>query len=117
MQENLNNITSSRKLNEVIDICFHYINERDQRKFITKFRSLPLADTQTNHTLHELLLGAYLSASGFLVECELKIQNKNPDWSILDASSKIIAVVENVTHHLPNETEKKLIISINQENM
>jgi len=108
MQENYNSITSNSKLNEVINFCFRFINESDQRKFIKKFRSSPLADPQTNHTLHELLLGAYLSASGFIDECEWKIQEKKPDWSILDTSSKIIAIVENVTHHLPIETENKI---------
>ncbi|MBE0411387.1 MAG: hypothetical protein IBX69_16820, partial [Anaerolineales bacterium] len=108
MQENYKCITSNSKLNKVINFCFQYINESDQRKFIKKFRSSPLADPQTNHTLHELLLGAYLSASGFIVEYERKIQEKKPDWSILDASSKIIAIVENVTHHLPKEIENNI---------
>lgn len=54
-------ITSDNYINEVIDKCFDYICEEDQRKFVKKFSEQPQGSDQITHTLGELILGAYLS--------------------------------------------------------
>jgi hypothetical protein len=57
------------------------------------------------HTFRELLLGAFLSSNGQVVENERKICKKTPDWSILDNAANLVGIVEQVSHHVDRKTE------------
>lgn len=102
-------IAENLRLNEAIYDCFAFLNEIEQKKFIKKFKEQPHSEIQIMHTFHELLLGAYLSKNGFMVENDHKICNKTPDWSILDSSNDVVAIVEIVNHHIDNKTNDHIL--------
>ena len=86
-------------MNSSIDHFFKYITDKnDQQKFISKFtKQFKYSENPKIHflhTLHELALGAYLSSSGLRVKHEHPLNRKKPDWSIFDANSNIIGIVE-----------------------
>ena len=110
MEAKYGQIAESIKINQAIYDCFAFLNEKEQKKFVKKLeRSSPHTKTQVMHTFCELLLGTYLSANGFIVENERKICRKTPDWSILNSSSNIIALVEMVYHHIDNKTNNYIL--------
>jgi hypothetical protein len=105
METKYGQIAESRNINKAIYDCFDYLSEKDQKKYVKKFIEIPHDQTQVMHTFRELLLGTYLSANGLIVESEKEICGKNPDWSILDTSFNLFAIVENVSHHLDRANE------------
>jgi hypothetical protein len=102
-------IAESKRINEAIYDCFDFLDEKEQKKFVKKFKDQPHYGIQVMHTFRELLLGAYLSASSLKVVYDRDIFGKTPDWSLLDESSKVIAIVEMVYHHLDRDTEDDLL--------
>src|SRR5450759_551771 len=109
MEAKYGQIAESTKINEAIYDCFDLLNEKEQKKFVKKFKKIPHTQIQVMHTFRELLLGTYLSANGLIVESERKIGTKTPDWSILDSSSNVTAVVEMVYHHIDNKTNEDIL--------
>lgn len=109
MEAKYGQITESNKMNQAIYDCFDLLSEKDQKKFVKKFKEQPHSEIQIMHTFRELLLGAYLSSNGLIVENDRKISTMTPDWSILDSSSNITAVVEMVYHHLDRDTENDIL--------
>lgn len=112
MEEKYGQIAENTKINDSIYDCFSFLNDREQHKFVKKFRKQPHTEIQIMHTFCELLLGAYLMANNLLVENERGIYGKNPDWSILDSSSNIIAIVEMVYHHIDNKTNENIVAQL-----
>ena len=104
MEAKYGRIFESNKKNRVIYDCFNYLSERDQKKFVTKFNDHPHTAQQVMETFSELILGAYLSKNDYIVEYERKIGTKTPDWSILDRSQNLVAIIETVTHQIDYET-------------
>lgn len=104
MESKYGQISENTKINKTIYICFDYLNEKDQKKFVKKFKTTPHNRIDIMHIFSELILGAYLSANGMKVESERTVGGKNPDWSILDDSLNIVSIVEVVNHHLDSDT-------------
>jgi len=88
--------------------CFEYLSKEDQQKFLKKFRDQPHDSDQRMHTCRELVLGAYLSYCGFKVKHHYKIDNKTPDWCILDDKSAVIGLVELTNFHIDKATEDEI---------
>jgi hypothetical protein len=105
-------IAESLRINEAIYDCFSFLNEKEQKKFVKKFKEQPHSEIQIMHTFHELLLGTYLSKNGFVVENDHKLSNKTPDWSILDSSYDVVAIVEIVNHHIDNKTNDYILAQL-----
>ncbi len=102
-------VAENAKIDKAIYDCFDFLNEKEQRKFVKKFKEQPHSKIQIMHTFSELLLGAYLSANGFIVENDRKIGAKTPDWSIYNTSLDIVAIVEMVYHHIDNKTNGDIL--------
>lgn len=102
-------IAENIRLNEAIYDCFAFLNEIEQKRFVKKFREQPHSEIQIMHTFHELLVGAYLCMNGFVVENDHEICNKTPDWSILDSSNDVVAIVEIINHHIDNKTNDYIL--------
>ena len=102
MELRLGQISESDNINVSIYNCFTFLSEKNQRKFVKKFKA-PHTEIQIMHTFRELLLGAYLSANGFLVENDRQIKSKTPDWSICGQLLDIVAIVEMVYHHIDSK--------------
>jgi hypothetical protein len=102
-------IAEGNRINQAIYDSFDFLSEKEQKKFVKKFKELPHSEIQIMHTFRELLLGAYLSSTGFLVEYDRKIGGKTPDWSILDPSLKVVAIIEMVYHHIDNKTNDEIV--------
>ena len=98
-------IADNRHINAFIYQCFEYISEIDERKFVKKFRKQPHDSEQIMHTFRELVLGAYLSSSGFTVRHDYVVKDKTPDWCILDDKSVTVGIVELASFHLDKATE------------
>lgn len=101
-------IAESKKINYAVYKCFEHLCEEDQQRFVKKFREQPHDSDQIMHTFRELILGAYLSSKGFEVRHEYFIENKNPDWCILDNKSVVIGIVELVNIHIDAITESEI---------
>jgi hypothetical protein len=109
MEAKYGQIAESTRINQAIYDCFDLLIEKEQKKFVKKFKEQPHSGIQVMHTFRELILGAYLSANGLIVENERNIDGKCPDWSILDSSANITAVVEMVYHHIDNKTNDDIL--------
>lgn len=100
-------IAKNGKVNNAIYRCFKIICEDDERKFMKNFREHD--DTQIMHTFRELLLGAFLKSNGLNVTYDYRIEDKKPDWCILNVSSDIIGIVELINFHIDKITENAII--------
>ncbi len=80
--------------------CFNYAHAGDVPKFLKKFKSQLQDNTQVMHTFRELILGAYLTGRGFNVRYEYTSDGETPDWSALNESAVLIAIVELINFHL-----------------
>lgn len=109
MEAKYGQIDESNRINEAIYDCFSLINEKEQKKFVKKFKDIPHTQIQIMHTFRELILGAYLSANSFQVEYEHNFDGETPDWSILDNYSNIIVILEMVYHHLDMNTTSNIL--------
>ena len=102
-------IAENPKINNAIYGFFDYLNEKNQKKFVKKFKEQPHNQNQVMHTFRELILGAYLSSCGFTVDYEREIGLKTPDWTICNKSYETIAIVEMAYHHIDNKTNKFIV--------
>ena len=101
-------IAESKKINYAIYRCFEHLCREDQQRFVKKFREQPHDSDQIMHTFRELILGAYLSSCGFKVRHEYSVENKTPDWCILDDKSTVIGIIELVNFHIDAVTENEI---------
>jgi hypothetical protein len=104
-------ISSNPSINETIYRCFGYICEKDINKFVKIFRrAKPHTETENQvlHTYRELILGAYLSANGLSVRHDYFVDNKTPDWCILDNTSAVIGIIELTNFHIDKPTEREI---------
>ncbi len=56
------------------------------------------AERAGSHTYREGLTGGYLARQGYKVDYDRNVDGKTPDWTLLDASDEIVALVESVMH-------------------
>lgn len=101
-------IAGNRRLNTLIYRCFEYICEEDEQKFVKRFREQPPTSDQIMHTVRELILGAYLCASDFIVRYDYVIDKQTPDWCILNEMSKVVGIVELANFHIDQTTEHEI---------
>lgn len=101
-------IAGNRHINDFIYFCFDYISEEDKRKFVKKFREQPHGSDQIMHTFRELILGAYLGSRDFRVRHDYAVEEKTPDWCILDDKPTIIGIVELTNFHIDRITETEI---------
>jgi len=101
-------IANNRELNYDIYRCLGHLCDKDQQRFVKKFREQHDDSKQTMHTFSELILGAYLSFMGFEVRHEYLVEGKTPDWCILDKKSAVIGIVDLVNFHRDEDTENEI---------
>lgn len=101
-------IAGSKKVNCAIYYCFEHLCDKDQQRFVKKFREQPHDSDQIMHTFRELILGAYLSSRGFEVRHEYSVESKTPDWCIFNNKSEVIGIVELVNFHIDAVTESEI---------
>jgi hypothetical protein len=71
-----------------------------------RFRQLSDDPQQAMHTFRELVLGAYLSSTGFYVKFEYEVGSLTPDWSILSQDEEeILGIIEVVNFHIDSVSE------------
>jgi len=110
-------IAESKKVNYAIYCCFEHLCDKDQQRFVKKFREQPHNSNQIMHTFRELILGAYLSSRGFEVRHEYSVESKTPDWCILDNRSAVIGTVDLVNFHIDKDTENEIAKQIKAKGM
>ena len=101
-------IACNKSINDSIYRCFEYIHEADARMFVKKFGEQRHNNTQVMHAFRELVLGAYLSSSGFNVRYDKPVDLSTPDWCILDEISQLNGIVELTNFHTDKETETEI---------
>lgn len=101
-------IAGNKYINAFIYRCFEHICEEDERKFVKKFREQSQDSDQIMHTFRELVLGSYLSSSGFSVKYDYVVDVQTPDWCILDDKSAVIGIVELTNFHIDMTTESEI---------
>lgn len=99
-------IAGNNHIDNFICLCFKYISQEDQLKFLKKFRRNN--PDQKMHTFNELILGAYLASKGFRVRHDHVIDKKTPDWCIFDNKSAVIGIIELTNFHLDQTTENEI---------
>jgi hypothetical protein len=109
MEAKYGQLTKKKSINQTIYECFNFLDGKEQNKFVAKFKQHPYPERQFMHTFSELILGAYLISNSIMVEYEHKIDLKKPDWSILDKSLNVAAIIENVYLHIDDKTEKNIL--------
>ncbi len=105
-------VAGNKSINATIYRCFKLIEEDDQRAFVKKFQRQPHDGDQVLHTFRELLLGAFLASNGFRVAHERPLDGKTPDWSILTDEGQLQCIVEGMTFHCGQTTERKIMRSV-----
>ena len=99
-------IAGNKHINATIYHCFEYIRTEDQQKFLKKFQQQNHESDQIMHTFRELVLGAYLSSMGYRVRNEHVINDRTPDWTIMDADAEAITgIIELMSFHIDKLTE------------
>jgi restriction endonuclease len=101
-------LAGNRAINAFIYRCFESICDEDERKFVKKFRKQPDDSDQIMHTFRELVLGAYLHSCNIRVKHDYVVDNKTPDWCILDDNSAVIGIVELTNFHIDKLTESEI---------
>jgi hypothetical protein len=110
-------IAKNKRVNFAIYKCFENLCEEDQHKFVKKFREQPHESEQIMHTFRELILGAYLSSRGLRVRHEYLVENKSPDWCILDNREVVVGVTELVNFHIDAITQRDIAEQIQGKNI
>ena len=108
-------IINNRKMNNVINNCFEFLSETEQKKFLNKFKQHSSSKIQTMHIFYELILGAYLSSNGFIVKYDFQIGSKKPDWVVFDTSCNTVAIIEMVCHHIDDKTNEIILNQIKRD--
>lgn len=101
-------IAGNKHINTCIYRCFEYVCEKDERKFLKEFSQQPHDSDQIMHTVRELVLGAYLASSGLKVRHHYRVDNKTPEWCVLDDKSAVIGIVELTNFHIDKVTENQI---------
>lgn len=102
-------IAGNNSINAMIYRCFEYICEEDERRFVKQFQEQPHDSDQIMHTFRELVLGAFLSSKGLRVKHDYVIDNKTPDWSILDVEGQsTTGIVELTSFHIDKATQNEI---------
>jgi len=87
----------------MIPHCFQLICKRDEDSLLKNFQTQN--PDQAMHTFTELVMGAYLSSKGLRVRYDREIDDKRPDWSILEAEGEsITGIVELTNFHIDKAT-------------
>jgi hypothetical protein len=110
-------IAGSKKINELIYLCFDYLCEDDKRKFVKKFREQPSDSRQIMHTFRELIFGAYLRYCGFHARYDYAIDGNTPDWCILQESLNVSNIIELVNFHIDQETDTDIDKSLHRNGL
>lgn len=106
--ESNDQIVKNEELDKIIKYFLKYVYKEDQQKIKKVFRSLPSGQDQIMHTLRELIVGAYLSARDFQVRYNYKIDERTPDWCILNDESAVIGIVDVTSFHIDKSTENNI---------
>ena len=101
-------IAGNRHINAFIYLCFEYVSEKDEQKFVKKFREQPQDSAEIMHTFRELILGAYLCSRGLRAKYDYIVNGRTPDWSVFDNDSSLCAIVELTNFHLDLATENEV---------
>ena len=101
-------IANNKEFSDAIYRRFEHLCDDDQRRFVNKFSEQRRDFEQTMHTFGELILGAYLSSRGFEVRYEYRVENKTPDWCVLDKKSAVIGIIDLVNFHRDKDTENEI---------
>jgi hypothetical protein len=88
--------------------CFERLTEADQRAFVRKFKVQIDDVQQVNHTLRELVLGAYVAGQGFQPQYEPSIGGKTPEWLMTQNATGRKLLLELVNFHLPDKLERQM---------
>jgi hypothetical protein len=108
-------IAGNSSINRDIYLCFKHISEEDEKHFVKKFKEQPQDSDDIIHTFNELILGAYLSSKGFRVRYEYPIENKTPDWCILNNKAELVGIVELVNFHVDANTQSDIAKQIQSQ--
>lgn len=103
-----NKISENNSINEMINNCFEIIHQDDVVKFKKNFKNQPNNESQIMHTFRELILGTYLTLKGHSVRYDYKIENKTPDWVMLNNKLEINGIIELVNFHIDKRTENRI---------
>jgi hypothetical protein len=79
MEKKYGTISPVPTTDNLIYECFQVLTEADQRKFVKKFKAQAAVE-EANHTLRELVLGAYVARQGFDPQYEPEIDGRTPEW-------------------------------------
>jgi len=104
-------LSGNSSINKTIYKSFEYICEKDIKKFVKVFRYTKLQteiENQALHTYRELILGAYLGANGLTVRHDYSVDNKTPDWCIVDNAGAVIGIIELTNFHIDKLTEEEI---------
>jgi len=101
-------IAKNPSVNAEIYRCFGYIDEKDAKAFVTKFREQPHDQNQVMHTRRELVLGGFLASNGFNVRYDQAVLGKTPDWALYDQSAALSCIIELVNFHTDRATEDEI---------
>jgi hypothetical protein len=107
-------IAEGKRINEFIYLCFQYLNDSENEKFVREFKQQPHNQIQIMHTFRELVLGAFLSQNRFLVSHNHEIDSKTPDWCILDDHACPQSIIELVNFHPDAETSADIVRQIHE---
>jgi hypothetical protein len=88
--------------------CFEQLTEADQRSFVRKFKEQLDDVQQVNHTLRELVLGAYIAGTGFKPQYEPRIDGETPEWLMTQDGTGKKLIIELVNFHLPDRAERQM---------
>jgi hypothetical protein len=110
MRKEYGTISPVERVDRLVYECFEYLTEGDQRKFLKKFahtKSLE-DDSLVNHTLNELVLGAYVARQGFSPQYEPNLGGQTPEWLMTQKQTGQLVLLELVNFHLPEKEDKEV---------
>jgi len=109
-------VSNIKKENETIEHCLQYLGDIDAGKVVRKLNQQPHSKVDYLHSLRELILGAYLSKSGFCVHYEYKLDSKTPEWCILDKNLSPQCMVELLNFNPDAVTSTHLAHQVQSQN-
>lgn len=101
-------ITENSSINDTIYRCFEYVSETDAKKFVRKLKQQSDDNDLCLHTFRELVLGAFIASYQNNVVAEYKIDNKTPDWVVLDSALQVQCIVELTNFHIDQRTRMNI---------
>jgi hypothetical protein len=88
--------------------CFERLTDANQQTFVKKFNEQIEDVCQVNHTLRELILGAYVAGQQFQPEYEPLLDGKTPEWLMTQHDTGKKLLLELVNFHLPDKLERQM---------